>query len=146
MIGRIVDLKIAQCEIDSGTAIAVTALSSSTRVIGAEPAGADDAYKSLQAGKLIPVDAPTTIADGLKAGLGTLTFPIIHDLVSEVVTVSEAGIVEAMRLIWERMKIVVEPSAAVALAGLMENDLGLGGKRIGIIVSGGNVDLDNLPW
>lgn len=130
----------------SGTAIAVSAVSPKTSVIAAEPERADDAYRSFHAGRIIPSDNPDTIADGLRTSLGDLTFPIIRRYVKEIVTVSEEGIVRAMRSIWERMKIIVEPSAAVPLGALLTKRIGLSGKRIGIILSGGNVDLANLPW
>ncbi len=130
----------------SGTALAVSELSPSTKVIAAEPAGADDAYRSMQAGRIIPSENPVTIADGLLTSLGSLTFPIIREHVRQIVTVSEQAIVDAMRLIWERMKIVVEPSAAVPLGVLLEKKIDVRGKRVGIILSGGNVDMDNLPW
>ncbi|MBW1887156.1 MAG: pyridoxal-phosphate dependent enzyme [Deltaproteobacteria bacterium] len=130
----------------SGTAIAVSAISPDTHVIGAEPEKADDAYRSFQEGRLIPVKNPDTIADGLRTSLGDLTFPIIRRYVKDIVTVSEEGIVNAMRYIWERMKIIVEPSAAVPLGALLTKSAGLSGKRIGIILSGGNMDLSDLPW
>ncbi len=130
----------------SGTALAARYFSPATKVAACEPAGADDAYRSFQAGKIIPVTRPQTIADGLLTSLGTLTFPIIHQFVSEIVTVGETAIVEAMRLIFERMKIVVEPSAAVPLAAVLEKKIDVSGKKAGIILSGGNVDLDRLPW
>jgi threonine dehydratase len=130
----------------SGTAIAVAALSPGTRVIAAEPAGADDAYRSLQAGHIVPSTHPQTIADGLLTSLGDLTFAIIQQHVEQIVTVSEEAIIKAMRLVWERMKIIIEPSAAVPIGALLESSLDLRGKRLGIILSGGNVDLDRLPW
>lgn len=130
----------------SGTAIAVGALSPKTHVIAAEPERADDAFRSFHAGKIIPVDNPDTIADGLRTSLGDLTFPIIKRHVKNVFTVSEEGIVKAMRTMWERMKIVVEPSAAVPLGVLLAERPEFAGKRIGVILSGGNVDLTNLPW
>ena len=130
----------------SGTAIAVSGLSPKTKVIAAEPEGADDAYRSLQAGKIIPSINPRTIADGLLTSLGDLTFAIIRKHVHEIVTVSEPAIIAAMRHIWERMKIIVEPSAAVPLGALLEKKIDLRGKRIGVIFSGGNVDLEKLPW
>ncbi len=130
----------------SGTALATAGLSPRTRVIGAEPAGADDAHRSLQEGRIVPSVNPRTIADGLLTSLGDLTFPIIESHVEAIVTVTEEGIVAAMRLIWERMKIIVEPSAAVPLAALLENALDLSGRRVGVILSGGNVDLARLPW
>lgn len=130
----------------SGTAIAVSALSPTTRVIAAEPALADDAYRSLQAGHIIPLAHTDTIADGLRTSLGELTFPIIQKLVTQVITVSEEAIIEAMRLIWERTKLIVEPSGAVPLAAVLSDRGKFGGKRVGLILSGGNVDLDHLPW
>ena len=129
----------------SGTAI-VTTKKSRARVIGTEPAGADDAWRSFQAGRLIPGDPPETIADGLRTGLGDLTFPIIKDLVHDIVRVSEQAIVHAMRTVWERMKLVIEPSSAVPLAALLDEQINLEGQRIGVIITGGNVDLDKLPW
>jgi threonine dehydratase len=130
----------------SGTAIAVTSIAPNTSVIGAEPEQADDAYRSLQKGEIIPIVNPDTIADGLRTSLGSLTFAIIKKHVTEIMTVSEEAIVKAMRHIWERMKIIVEPSAAVPLGAVMSRRKELKGKRIGIILSGGNVDLGNLPW
>ncbi len=130
----------------SGTAIAVSSVSPSTQVLGAEPEMADDARRSLLAGKIIPSTYPDTIADGLRTSLGDLTFPIIQRVVKDIVTVTEEGIGAAMRLIWERMKIIVEPSAAVPLGALLANSALFSGKRVGIILSGGNVDLDKLPW
>ncbi len=130
----------------SGTAIAVAALAPGTSVIAAEPAGADDAFRSLQAGLILPSVEPRTIADGLLTSLAPITFAVIRDRVERIVTVSEEAIVAAMRHIWERMKLVVEPSAAVPFAALLEGALPARGHRIGIIVSGGNVALDRLPW
>ncbi|MGQ4809474.1 L-threo-3-hydroxyaspartate ammonia-lyase [Candidatus Entotheonellaceae bacterium PAL068K] len=130
----------------SGTALAVAAISSTTQVIAAEPAGADDAYRSLQAGHIIPSVKPQTIADGLLTSLGDLTFAIIQRHVARIMTVSEEAIVSGMRHVWERMKIVIEPSAAVPVGALLAPPADLRGKRIGIILSGGNVDLDRLPW
>lgn len=130
----------------SGTAIAASALSPDTQVFGAEPEQADDAFRSLKAGRIIPSDHPDTIADGLRTSLGDLTFPIIQDRVKDIVTVSEEDIVKGMRYIWERMKIIVEPSSAVPLAVLLAQGMASSGKRIGLILSGGNVDLANLPW
>jgi threonine dehydratase len=130
----------------SGTALAVAAVSPTTRVIAAEPASADDAYRSLQAGYVIPSIQPQTIADGLLTSLGDLTFAIIQQHVAQIVTVSEEAIISAMRHVWERMKIIVEPSAAVPVGALLEKHVPLAGQRIGIILSGGNVDLNRLPW
>ena len=128
----------------SGTAIAVSAILPGACVVAAEPQKADDAYRSFRAGKIIPADNPDTVADGLRTSLGELTFPIIKRQVEEIVTVSEKAILEAMRAIWERMKIVVEPSAAVPLGALLSKRLPVSNKRIGIILSGGNVDLSSL--
>jgi threonine dehydratase len=130
----------------SGTALAVSNLSPHTRVIAAEPEGADDTYRSFYEGRIIPSVNPKTIADGLLTSLGDKTFPIIRKYVHQIVTVSEDAIISSMRLIWERMKIVIEPSAAVPFGALFENKINLKGKRIGIIISGGNVDLDRLPF
>jgi threonine dehydratase len=130
----------------SGTAISVKAITPETKVIAVEPANADDAFRSFYSGKIIPSVNPDTIADGLLTSLGTLTFAIIREKVDDIVTVKESSIVEAMRMIWERMKIVVEPSGAVPLAALIEKKIDFTGKRIGIILSGGNVDLNRLPF
>ena len=130
----------------SGTALACAAVRPQIRVLAGEPQGADDAWRSLKAGKIQPVGTPQTIADGLRTQLGTLTFPIIRKYVSGIVTVSDEAIIEAMRCVWERMKIVVEPSGVVPLAAVMAKRSEIPGKKIGIILSGGNVDLDHLPW
>lgn len=130
----------------SGTALVTAALSPSTRVIAAEPEAADDAYRSLQAGQILPALDPRTIADGLRTSLGDLTFAVIQRHVAGIVTVSEAAIIAAMRHVWERMKILIEPSAAVPIGALLERHLDLTGQRVGVIVSGGNVDLERLPW
>jgi threonine dehydratase len=130
----------------SGTAIATTEIKKGIRVIGGEPEMADDAYRSLQAGEIVPSLKPKTIADGLLTSLGSLTFPIIGERVEQIVTVSEQGIVDAMKFIWERAKIIIEPSAAVAVGVLWEKKIDLAGLRVGVILSGGNVDLEKLPW
>lgn len=130
----------------SGTAIAATALSPRIRVLAGEPEAADDAFRSVQAGRILPAGDPRTVADGLRTSLGLRTFPIIRDRVERIVTVSEAGIVEAMRYLWERAKIVVEASSAVPVAALLGGKVDLAGLRIGVILSGGNVDLEALPW
>ncbi len=130
----------------SGTALALFGTLSHARVIGVEPAGADDAYQSFSQGRLIPSVNPRTIADGLLTSLGDITFSIIRRYVHQIVTVSEEIIMSAMRAIWERMKIIVEPSAAVPFGALLEGKVNFRGKRIGLIISGGNVDLDKLPW
>lgn len=130
----------------SGTALVVAAVSPRTRVVAGEPQRADDAWRSLQAGHIIPLGHTDTIADGLRTSLGSLTFPIIQKHVAQIVTVSEEDIVVAMRTVWERMKIMVEPSGVVPLAALLGRCIDLAGARVGIILSGGNVDLDHLPW
>ncbi|MFZ5886837.1 MAG: pyridoxal-phosphate dependent enzyme [Chloroflexota bacterium] len=130
----------------SGTSIAAKGLKPGIRVIAAEPELADDAYRSMQAGKIVPSVNPKTIADGLLTSLGALTFPIIRQNVEQIVTVSERGIIEAMRFVWERVKIVIEPSAAVAVGVLWEKKIDLSGLKVGVILSGGNVDLNKLPW
>ena len=130
----------------SGTALSVSFLSPKTKVIAGEPKGADDAFRSLQTGTIQPSVHPKTVADGLLTSLGDKTFPIIQRLVSEIVTVREANIIAAMRHIWERMKLIVEPSSAVPLGALLEKPELFEDQRIGIIISGGNVDLDHLPW
>ena len=130
----------------SGTALAVSAISPKTDIIGVEPKKADFAFRSLKAGKIIPSDYPDTVADGLRMPLGSLTFPIIQRYVKEILTVSEGEIITAMRRTWERMKIIIEASSAVPLAALLAGCIALAGKRIGIIISGGNADLANLPW
>lgn len=130
----------------SGTSIAARETKQGIRVLGAEPEMADDAYRSVQSGTIVPSLHPKTIADGLLTSLGSLTFPIIQQRVEQIVTVSEAGILESMKFIWERAKIIIEPSAAVAVSVLWEKKIDLIGSRVGVILSGGNVDLDKLPW
>jgi len=130
----------------SGTALAVRGTSPRARVLGAEPEIADDAFRSLRAGRIIPSSYPDTVADGLRTSLGELTFPIIQQHVDSIVTAGEAEIIAAMRTVWERMKLVIEASAAVPLAAILSGRVNLSGQRVGIILSGGNVDLDTLPW
>lgn len=130
----------------SGTSIAATETRKGIRVIAGEPEMADDAFRSLQAGEVIPSLHPKTVADGLLTSLGTLTFPIIRERVEQIVTVSEAGIIVAMKFIWERAKIIIEPSSAVPIGVLWEKKIDLSGLRVGVILSGGNVDLEKLPW
>jgi threonine dehydratase len=129
----------------SGTCLAAAALAPKTKVIGCEPEMADDAQKSLRQGVIVPQTNPRTIADGLRTSLGEHTFPIIARRVLDIVTVSEEAILRAMRLVWETTKIVIEPSAAVPVAGLLEKRIPSGAGRIGVILSGGNVDLESLP-
>jgi threonine dehydratase len=130
----------------SGTSIAATGMKPGIRVIAGEPERADDAYRSLKAGEILPSGRPMTIADGLLTSLGPLTFPIILQCVEQIVTVSEQGIIDSMRFVWERVKIVIEPSAAVSVGVLWERKIDLSGLKIGVILSGGNVDLEKLPW
>lgn len=130
----------------SGTAIAACELRPSVRIIAGEPEMADDAYRSLKAGEILPSTNPGTIADGLLTSLGPLTYTIIQDRVEQIVTVSETAIIDSMRFIWERAKIVIEPSAAVAIGVLWERKIDLSELKVGVILSGGNVDLETLPW
>jgi threonine dehydratase len=130
----------------SGTAIAAKGINAAIMVYGAEPKGADDAYRSLKSGRLIPSEDPKTIADGLLTSLGDITFQLISRQVDDIFTVKEESIIHAMRLIWQYLKIIVEPSSAVPLAVVLENTGHFAGHRIGIILSGGNVDLNRLPF
>jgi len=132
----------------SGVALAARELNPRLRIIAAEPREADDAARSKAAGQLIPQTEPKTIADGLLTSLGDLTWPVLRDCVERVVAVSEEEIVQAMRLLWERAKLLVEPSAAVPVAAVLSGEFKAleGMKRVGIILSGGNVNLDKLPW
>ena len=130
----------------SGIAVAAKSMRPQIKLIAAEPANADDTLQSFRAQKRIVTDKKFTIADGLRTNVGELTFPIIHRYVDDIVTVSEEEIVSAMRTIWETMKIIIEPSSAVPYAAIAENKIDIAGKRIGIILTGGNVDLDALPW
>lgn len=125
----------------SGTAIASKRLLPKAKVIAVEPKNADDAYRSFKEGKIHPSINPNTIADGLRTQLGTNTFKIVMEKVDDIITVSESEIVDAMQFLWERMKLVIEPSGAVPLAGVLSKQISLEGKRIGIILSGGNIDL-----
>jgi threonine dehydratase/serine racemase len=132
----------------SGTCLAVQSAAPHVRVFAAEPKGADDAARSKAAGERLPQTDPRTVADGLRTSLGDLTWPIVRDGVDRVITVTEEEIIAAMRLLWERAKLLVEPSSAVAFAAVLTDEFrsqpGLG--RVGIVLSGGNVDLDHLPW
>lgn len=132
----------------SGTCIAARALKPDIRIFAAEPAGADDAARSKAAGRLIPQTGPDTICDGLLTSLGELTWPVVHDLVEAVITAEDRPIIDAMRLTWQRAKLMIEPSAAVAVAVALSDELRshAGLERVGVILSGGNVDLDRLPW
>jgi threonine dehydratase len=130
----------------SGTALATHYFSPQTKVFAAEPEQAKDAFLSFYSKKFIPSVNPNTIADGLRTSLGELTFPIILEQVQDIFTVSEADIIEAMKLIWERMKIIIETSSAVTLAAVKNNPGLFKRKKVGIIISGGNVDLNEMPW
>lgn len=130
----------------TGTTIASKALKPGIKVFAAEPAGADDAFRSLQTGIRQPQEHPQTIADGLRTGIGEKAWSVLRHALDGVVTVSEESIITAMRKTWEVLKIIIEPSCAVPLAVLMEGKLDVTGKRVGIILTGGNVDLDRLPW
>jgi threonine dehydratase len=130
----------------SGTALSTNYFSPGSVVIAGEPSNADDAFRSLQKGEIVPSNPPSTIADGLLTSLGDKTFDIIRKHVKEIITVSEEEIISAMRLVWERMKIIIEPSSAVPVAALIKSKERFKGKRVGIIISGGNVDLNKLPF
>lgn len=130
----------------AGTALAAHHFGKNCAVIGGEPARADDAWRAMRSGRIEENITADTVADGLRTHLGDVNFPIIREHVREIVRVSEEEIVAAMRLIWERMKIVVEPSSAVAFAAVLKEKEKLQGKEVGIIISGGNVDLGNLPF
>ena len=145
------DLDVVMCPVGgggllSGTAVAAKGLKPGIRVIAVEPAGADDAARSFKAGKIVSEYSSHTIADGLRTLVGTRTFPEIREHVDDIVTVSEGAIVQSMRMTWEALKVIVEPSAAVPHAAFVEHKVSLAGKRVGIILSGGNLDLDSLPW
>ncbi|RUM06196.1 beta-hydroxyaspartate dehydratase BhcB [Rhizobium chutanense] len=130
----------------SGTCLTLSNLAPRIKVYAAEPEQADDAYRSFKAGHIIADDAPNTVADGLKVPLKELTWHFVKRNVSDIVTASEDEIIEAMKLIWKRAKLVMEPSSAVPLAAILKNKSIFAGKRVGIIITGGNVDLDTLPW
>ena len=151
LIDEIKNLDIIMAPVGGGGLLGGTSLSvhyflPEGKVIAAEPEQANDAYLSFTNRKFIPSLNPDTIADGLRTSLGTITFPIILNHVHRIVTVSEESIVKSMRFLWERMKIMVEPSSAVPFAALMEGKIEITGIKVGIIISGGNVDLDHLPW
>jgi len=130
----------------AGTAMAAKFFGTNCAVIGGEPFEADDAYRSLRSGKIETNNTTNTIADGLRTNLGDKNFPIIQELVTEIIRVEENEIIQALRLIWERLKIIIEPSSAVPVAALLREKLKYQNKKIGVIISGGNVDLDNLPF
>lgn len=151
LLDEVPDLDLILCPVGGGgllcgTAVAAKALRPGIRVIATEPAGADDAARSFRAGRITPAEKVDTIADGLRTTVGPLNFPLIRQHVDEVVTVSEAGIATAMRSLWEDLKILIEPSCAVPYAAILEKQVNVAGLRTGIILTGGNVDLDALPW
>jgi threonine dehydratase/serine racemase len=130
----------------SGTAIATAALAPTAAVWGAEPSGADDAQKSLAAGRIVPVDSPRTVADGLRATIGPLPLAVLTAHGVKIATVDDTAILAAMRFFWERTKLIIEPSAAVAVAALLERAIPAAGTRVGVILSGGNLDLPEAPF
>ncbi|HEX4637921.1 MAG TPA: pyridoxal-phosphate dependent enzyme [Chthoniobacterales bacterium] len=146
-----VDVDLVMCPVGgggllSGTAVAAKSLRPNIKVIAVEPANADDAAQSFAAKKRVVTEKKFTIADGLRTNVGEKTFPIIQRYVDDIVTVSEESIISAMRITWETMKIIIEPSAAVPFAAIAERKIDIDAKRVGIILTGGNVDLDALPW
>jgi len=130
----------------SGSCLTLSTIAPEVEIIAAEPEQADDAYRSFKAGHIIADDAPQTIADGLKVPLKELTWHFVSNHVADVLTASEQEIIDAMKLTWQRMKIVMEPSCAVPMATILKNKDRFAGKRVGVIVTGGNVDMDKLPW
>jgi threonine dehydratase len=151
LLEDISDLDVIICPVGgggllSGTAIAAKSMRPQIKVIAVEPANADDAAQSFRAGRRLVTEKKFTIADGLRTNIGEPNFQIVQRCVDDIVTVSEEAIVSAMRAIWETMKIIIEPSAAVPYAVIMENKIDLPEKRVGVILTGGNVDLDALPW
>jgi threonine dehydratase len=130
----------------SGLAVAAKALRADIRIVAVEPAGADDAYRSFQSGQLAPPGPTATIADGLRGALSARTFALIRAHVDAIVTVDEAAIVRAMRELWRHLRIIVEPSSAVAFAAVLERKVEVQGAHVGIVLTGGNVDIDALPW
>ncbi len=130
----------------SGTAITAKHLKPKIKVIGAEPELANDAFRSFQSGKIEPVLRTDTVADGLRTSLGELTFDVISSHLDDIVTIAESSIIRDMRAVWERMKMIIEPSCAVPLSAILDGKVDVEGKKVGIIITGGNVDLDNLPW
>lgn len=130
----------------SGTCLTLSNIAPQVKIYAAEPEQADDAYRSFKAGRIIADDAPITVADGLKVPLKELTWHFVANHVTDILTASEEEIVEAMKLTWKRMKIVIEASCAVPLATILKNRDVFAGKRVGVIITGGNVDLDTLPW
>ena len=151
LLEEVPDLDVVLCPVGgggllSGVAVASKALRPAIRVVGAEPEQADDAHRSLRAGRRLPPGHPHTIADGLRGALSERTFAVIRAHADDILTVSEASIITAMRSAWEILKVLIEPSAAVPLALLMQHRTLAAGGRVGVVFSGGNVDLERLPW
>ncbi|MEP6602976.1 MAG: pyridoxal-phosphate dependent enzyme [Spartobacteria bacterium] len=151
LLEEIDDVDLVLCPVGGGgllcgTAVAAKAMRPKIKVVAVEPANADDAAQSFYAGKLIALAQPNTIADGLRTNVGAPNFALMQKCVDDIVTVSEEGIIAAMRTIWETMKIIIEPSAAVPYAAIAERKIDIVGLRVGIIITGGNVDLDALSW
>ena len=151
LLEKIADLDIIITPVSGGGLLAGTSLlakyiNPNIKVYGAEPKNADDTYQSIKNKKIVPNKTTETIADGLRAQVGTITFPIIQKNVDGIILVSEEMIIQSMRTIWQRMKIIIEPSCSIALAAILINNEQFHNKRIGIILTGGNVDLDSLPW
>jgi len=130
----------------SGTLLSVNGMNPNIKVYGAEPLEANDTYLSLQKGQIVPNQSIDTICDGLRAQIGTITFPIIQAYVEDIIILTEIEIIESMKMIWERMKIIVEPSCAITLSAVLKSKELFKGKKVGLIISGGNVDLEKLPW
>jgi threonine dehydratase len=150
-LDQVPDLDLIVCPVGggghlSGIAVAANHLSDRVKVIGAEPLGADDALRSFRSGEIVEMNSPRTIADGLRTSLGERPFEIIRQLVDDIVTVSDEAIVGAMRVLWEELKIVVEPSGAVGYAVVRDGSLDVRDRNVGIVLTGGNLDLDTLPW
>ena len=151
LLEDIADLDVIMCPVGgggllSGTAIAAKSMRPQIKVIAVEPANADDAAQSFRAGRRLVTEKKFTIADGLRTNIGEPNFAIVQSYVDDIVTVSEEAIISSMRTIWETMKIIIEPSAAVPYAAIADGVIDVNGKRTGIILTGGNVDLDTLPW
>ncbi len=151
LLEDVADLDFVMCPVGggglvSGTAVAAKSIRPKIKVIAVEPENVDDSAQSFRAGKRIVTEKKFTIADGLRTNIGEPNFAIVQRYVDDIVTVSEAAIVSAMRTIWETMKIIIEPSAAVPYAAIQERKIDIAGKCVGIILTGGNVDLDALPW
>ena len=151
LLEDIADFDVIMCPVGgggllSGTAIAAKSIQPQIKVIAVEPANADDAAQSFRAGRRLVTEKQFTIADGLRTNIGEPNFAIVQSYVDDIVTVSEEAIISAMRTIWETMKIIIEPSAAVPYAAIADGVIDVNGKRTGIILTGGNVDLDTLPW